>query len=150
MGKNHFTEEQVAELRINPYVKNVSEKAITYTDEFRRLFFIEYKNGKPPSIILRELGFSPHVLGKRRIDRFVLNVKKYEIRQDDFTDLRKGNSGRPQTKDLTSEERLARLEHQIKYLKQENEFLKKINFLDRQAQWKSKQNQRKNLKSSDK
>ena len=150
MGRNYFTEEQIAELRKNPYVKNISEKAITYTDEFKRLFSNEYKNGKRPSVILREMGFDPHVLGKKRINFFVRSVKKYEIRQADFTDLRRENPGRPQTKALTAEEKIARLEHQVKYLKQENEFLKKINFLDRQAQWEFTQNQKKNSKSSNK
>lgn len=144
-GKNYFTQEQITKLRENLYVKNVSEKAITYTDEFKQLFYSEYKNGKPPSIILREMGFDPHVLGRRRINNFVRSVKKYEIRQEDFKDLRKGNSGRPQT-DLTPEERIVRLEHQIKYLKQENEFLKKIDFLDRQAQLKFTQSQKRNSK----
>jgi hypothetical protein len=31
MGINYFTEEQQEQLRINPYIKRVSEKAITYT-----------------------------------------------------------------------------------------------------------------------
>jgi len=34
------------------------------------------------------------------------------------------------------------LEHQIRYLKQENEFLKKTEFLDKQAEWKENQKQR--------
>lgn len=67
-------------------------------------------------------------------------------REQGFSDTRKDASGRPSTKDLTTDEQIARLQHQVKYLKQENEFLKKINFLDRQAQWKYKQNQKKNLR----
>lgn len=65
-------------------------------------------------------------------------------REQGFSDTRKGASGRPLTKGLTADEQIARLQHQVKYLKQENEFLKKINFLDRQAQWEYKQNQKKN------
>jgi len=150
MSKICFTEEQLVELRKNPYVKNVSEKAITYTDECKQLFSNEYRNGKLPSVILREMGFDPRVLGEKRVKSLTRRVKKYEARLDEFKDLRKGNTGRPQTKDLTPEEKIARLEHQVKYLQQENEFLKKINFVDKEAQWKFKQNQKKNLKSSDK
>jgi len=45
-----------------------------------------------------------------------------------MADTRSCNSGRPATKELTNEERMKRLEHQVKLLKQENEFLKKSNF----------------------
>ena len=43
MGINHFTKEQTEKLRSNPYVKHVSEKAITYTEEFREEFYIRYQ-----------------------------------------------------------------------------------------------------------
>jgi transposase len=148
MGKNYFTDEQVKELQQNPYVKKVSNKAITYSDEFKAAFTQKYHQGNPPSVILREMGFNPKILGKKRIDRFVGNVYKYEARGNNFSDLREECSGRPSTKELSDKERIARLEHQIEYLKQENEFLKKIEFLDRQAERKEKRKQRRK-KSSD-
>jgi transposase-like protein len=148
MGVNHFTEEQQEELRRNPYIKNVSDKAITYTTEFRKLFAKEYRSGKMPSQILTECGINPKLLGKPRKDALVAMVKKFEIRVDGFEDTRKSNSGRPVTKDLTDAERIIRLEHRIKYLEQENEFLKKIEFLDRQAEWKEKRKQRQKKSSN--
>lgn len=150
MGTNHFTEEQQAILRQNPYVIKVSETSITYSVEFKERFYREYKAGNMPSAILRGMGFDPRVLGKRRIDRFVGNVSKYKAYSEDFHDRRKDSAGRPRTKDLTPEEKISRLEHQVQYLKQENEFLKKINFLDKKAQWEVKQRQQKNTKSSNK
>ncbi|WP_354090567.1 HTH domain-containing protein, partial [Clostridium gasigenes] len=65
-------------------------------------------------------------------------------RQEGFSDLRKEPSGRSATKHLTPDEQITCLKHQVKYLKQENEFLKKMNFLNREAQWKSKLKQKKN------
>lgn len=41
MGKNYFTPEQVEQLRKNKYVKHVSEKAITYTEEFKEIFMFD-------------------------------------------------------------------------------------------------------------
>ena len=38
----------------NKYVKNVSNKGITYTDEFKQLFIVENKNGKFPRQIFEE------------------------------------------------------------------------------------------------
>ncbi|MDN6142228.1 MAG: hypothetical protein L0K54_13460 [Tetragenococcus koreensis] len=51
MGKNYFTEEQVAKLNLNPNVQKVSTKAIAYTDAFHQWFYQEYQNGKGPSVI---------------------------------------------------------------------------------------------------
>jgi len=152
MGVNYFTEEQQEELRKNPYINKVSDKSITYTTEFRELFANEYRAGKIPSQILTECGIDHQLLGKKRKDALVAMVKKCELRSDGFEDIRKCNLGRPVTKDLTDAERISRLEHQIKYLKQENEFLKKIEFLDKKAEWKEKQKQRqkKNSNSSKK
>lgn len=128
----------------NPYVKSASSKAITYTEEFRAYFVTEYEAGKTPSEILKSCGFDVKALGRDRIDTISRRFRKMSKREEGFKDTREGSSGRPRTKDLTADEQIARLQHQIKYLKQENEFLKKINFLDRQAQWKYKQNQKKN------
>jgi len=152
MGRNYFTDEQVQQLQLNPFVKNVSNKEITYTDEFKAVFTEKYLEGNPPSVVLREMGFDPHILGKKRIDRFVGNVRKYQARNGDVRDMRKECSGRPATKELSEKERIARLEYQVKYLKQENEFLKKIEFLDRMAEYaaKRKQSRKKNSRSSGK
>lgn len=146
MGKNYFTDEQLEVLLKNPYVKSASAKAITYTEEFKAYFVAEYEAGRTPCEILRNSGFDVSALGRARIDNISRRFRKMSTREDGFSDMRKESSGRPSTKDLTSDEQIARLQHQIKYLKQENEFLKKINFLNREAQWKSKQNQKKNLK----
>lgn len=146
MGKNYFTDKQLKDLLANPYVKNASNKAITYTEEFKEYFVLEYNSGKTPSEILRNAGFDVSVLGRKRIDNLSLRFRNMSKRQDGFNDLRKEYSGRPTTKDLTPEQQIARLQHQIQYLKQENEFLKKINFLNREAQWKSKRRRKKSLK----
>ena len=42
MGKNYFTEEQRKKLLENHYIEKVSEKAITYTKEFKEIFAEEY------------------------------------------------------------------------------------------------------------
>ncbi|MGL4335707.1 MAG: HTH domain-containing protein [Turicibacter sp.] len=150
MGINHFTEEQQENLRENPYIKKVSQTSITYTVEFRELFAREYRNGKIPSQILTECGIDHRLLGRRRKDALVSMVKKCEARLDGFTDTRTHKSRHPITKNLTDAERLQRLQHEVNYLKQENAFLKKIEFLNRQAEWKArrKQRQKKNISSS--
>ena len=143
-----FTLEQMMELEKNPYVRKASEKSITYTDEFKEHFIEEYQRGKLPSQILREAGFDPKMLGQDRVDSISRRYKKMAERPEGLCDTRKGNSGRPRTKELTPEELIQRLKHKVKYLEQENAFLKKIEFLDKKA--RRKQSRKTSSKSSGK
>ena len=70
MGVNYFTDEQVEELRKNPYVKKVSEKGITYEESFKESFLNDYDNGMGPTEIFRKHGFDTGALGKDRIANF--------------------------------------------------------------------------------
>lgn len=38
MSKIRFSKEDIEKLKDNPYILNISEKAITYTDEFKEKF----------------------------------------------------------------------------------------------------------------
>lgn len=42
MGVNYFTDEQVEELRNNPYVTSVTNKYINYSEQFKELFLVDY------------------------------------------------------------------------------------------------------------
>lgn len=148
MGKHYFTEEQQQVLRDNPYIKKVSEKAITYTIELKERFLEEYNSGKLPSEILRGMGIDPQVLGKRRLNSLTSRIKANESRMEGHEDTRKSNPGRPTIRNLTDVEKINRLEQKIAYLNQENEFLKKNIQMDKQANSKSKQHQKRNSDSS--
>ena len=148
MGVNYFTEKQVEELRKNPYVKKVSEKGITYEEGFKELFMSDYNNGMGPTEIFQKYGFDTKVLGKDRIRSFTQRVKAQSKRETGFEDQRKHSSGRPRTKDLTDEERIQRLELKIKTLKQENDFLKRVRYINRKQLSKQNSRQEKNTNSS--
>lgn len=132
MSKRKFTPEQIEQLKANPYVKHVSDKGITYTEEFKEFFHLKYSDGTGPTEIFRQAGFDPKVLGRDRIDSFRDRIRKYAEREDGFKDRRKDSSGRPRTKDLTLEEQLERLQEQNRILKQENIFLKRVRLLNKQ------------------
>ena len=141
MGVNYFTDEQVEELRKNPYVTSVTNKYINYSEEFKELFLVDYQNGMPSFEIFKKYGFDPKALGRRRRDTFARRIKKQSERIEGFKDTRKSNSGRPQTKDLTPEEEIARLKQKNKILSQENDFLKRVRFINKKqilAQSKTK------------
>ena len=145
MGKKYFTQEQIEQLRQNKYVKNVSEKAITYTEEFKEVFLLEYNEGKLPSQILDEMGFDYKVLGERRVSNITQAVKKQSVRPEGFKDTRADNPnmGRPSTKDLTSEEIIAKQKAEIELLKAKVEFLSDLKRLEREAMWKASKSKKK-------
>lgn len=51
MSQKKFTEKEIKILNKNPYVKKVSEKAITYHDEFKRLLVLQLNEGKTPRMV---------------------------------------------------------------------------------------------------
>ena len=139
MGKKYFTPEQVEDLRQNKYVKKVSEKSITYTEEFKEIFILEYNSGKLPSHILIEMGFDPKILGQKRVDTIVQRTKQQSLRLEGFKDTRTNNpnSGRPISRNLSQEEIIAKQQTEIELLKAKVEFLSDLKRLEREAMWKA-------------
>lgn len=146
MSKNYFTPEQVEELRKNKYVKHVSEKAITYTEEFKEFFIIEYKNGKLPSQILLEMGLNPKILGRKRLDGIVATIKRQSVSPTGFKDTRADSSGRPLTRELSQEELIERQKQEIELLKAKVEYLSLLRRAEREADWKAKSKKKKSSK----
>lgn len=127
MSKKIFTPEQMNELSTNKYVKNITEKGITYTDEYKEHFIKEREKGKLVSQIFEESGFDTEVLGSDRISSCGKRWKKAYDEKGAYglQDSRKNSSGRPCKRELTTEEIIAKKDAQIELLKMENEFLKK-------------------------
>ncbi|SFC93382.1 hypothetical protein SAMN04488168_11274 [Bacillus sp. 491mf] len=132
MTKKLFTEKEVQILSRNPYVKSVSEKVITYTDEFKRIFIEENEKGKLPRDIFEECDFDIDVIGMQRVISSGSRWRGAYRENGVFglRDTRKGNSGRFLERELTLEEKYARLEAERNLLKAENELLKKIKLME--------------------
>lgn len=134
MTKKYLTPIQQKDLKQNPYVKEVSDKAITYTDELKRLFIAQSETGKLPREIFEEAGFDVSVIGITRVrkaaNRWRSAYKKHGISV--LEDTRKHGSGRLRERELSIEEKYARLEVKMRLLEAENELLKKIDLLERQ------------------
>jgi hypothetical protein len=133
MPKKHFTEKEIEMLSNNPYVKSVSSKGVTYTDEFKRIFIAENVNGKLPRQIFDENGFDIEVIGIVRVQRAAFRWRTAYNKSGvlGLRDTRSDNSGRPTQKELSLEEKNARLEAQIQLLRAENELLKKVEMMER-------------------
>lgn len=69
MGRGRLTHEEIKILKENPYVKDVNENRVLYTNEFKALFTEEYFNGKKLMAIFVEAGFDVSILGSKRIER---------------------------------------------------------------------------------
>lgn len=136
MSNKIFTEKQLEILSQNQYVKNVSSKGITYTDEFKRIFIAENEKGKLPRKIFEDHGFSIDILGMSRVKaagkRWRAGYRKDGIYG--LNDTRQENSGRPRERELSLEEKYLRLQAQNNLLKAENEMLKKLDMLERRVQ----------------
>ena len=52
-----FDEEQQKQLRANHWVKSVTEKSISFTEDFKVYFINEYNLGKLPKQIFKDAGF---------------------------------------------------------------------------------------------
>ena len=133
MSKKLFTEEEIIILKQNKYVKKVTSKGITYTDEFKRIFIDENTNGKFPRQIFEENDFSIEILGMKRIEsagkRWRSAFRRNGVSQ--LQDNRKFNTGRPSEKDLSIEEKYEKLQAKIKLLEAENELLKKLEMIEK-------------------
>ncbi|HJF31192.1 MAG TPA: hypothetical protein K8V56_05355 [Sporosarcina psychrophila] len=134
MTKLLFSKKEQEQLKCNPNVKAVSEKAITYTDEFKRHFIAENEKGRLPREIFEEAGLNVELIGNERVKsagkRWRAAYHKDGV--EGLQDTRKTNSGRQLERELTLEEKIARLEAKNQLLRAENELLKKLDQLERQ------------------
>lgn len=132
MSVKEFTDEEVAILKINPYVKKVTNKGITYTSEFKRIFVTECEKGKKSLTIFKENGFDPKILGTDRCysarKRWLKAFKKNGVQG--LTDKR-GENARKSFEQLSIEEKYERMVAENLLLKAENELLKKLEMEER-------------------
>jgi len=133
MSKKLFSDKEIKLLSKNKYVKNISQKGITYTDEFKRIVITENEKGKPARLIFEEYGFDVEIIGESRM-KSALKRWKTSYKENGLSglnDSRKVNSGRPLNRELSLEEKYKRLEAELHLAKAENELLKKIQLMKR-------------------
>ena len=133
MSKVIFNDKQIKVLAKNPNVLRVSDKAITYSEEFKNRFIEENSKGILPRKIFEDNGFDIEIIGLKRIEQSAARWrKKYaDMGVLGLKDSRKSNSGRPLLRELTAQEEIERLKAKISLLEIENEFLKKLDEIER-------------------
>jgi transposase len=137
MSKNIYTEFQIKELEKNPNIISASERSISYSPEFKTKAVKEYKKGKAPSQIFIDQGINLEIIGKKQPKRCLQRWRSTFERfgEEGFLSERrgKGSTGRPTSKPQSVEDQLRKAEARIKFLEAENDFLKKLEELERQA-----------------
>ncbi len=128
MSYSTFTDEQRAILAANKYTYKVSKSQISFTKEFKQLFWTDYQSRMSSTQIFIKYGYDPDIIGHNRITGFQQTLKKDVERGLDFYD---GARPSGMLKDLTSKDEhyandLQDLEHRVDFLEQEVDFLKKI------------------------
>ena len=122
-----YTKKELKELNDNPYTLKATKNKISHTAEFKRVFWIKYQAGMSPRKILEELGYNPNMFEQKRIDSLVQHIKKQALSGNGFTE---GNNRTKRMRIISNEEftpeSFTQMQHEVLYLKQEVEFLKKI------------------------
>lgn len=133
MSKVLFSESDIAILEKNIFVKNVSSKSITYTDDFKLHFIAEYQKGISAIAIFNASGLDSSILGERRIHTAAARWKKAfrEKGVMGLRDTRRTNSGRPLERPATKDDIIRRQQSEIEYLKAELDLVKKLELEER-------------------
>ena len=126
------TDSEVKKLRKKKYARNVSNKSITYTDEFKEKVVFETENYKKfPRQVFEECGFDIGIIGIKRVENEAYKWRKQYKNLGELKDTRKYKYGRALKRELSNTEKLKRAEAKIKLLEAENELLKKNDMIQR-------------------
>ena len=132
MKQHPLPKEYVKELNEHRYVEKATAWTVSFTAEFKQLAYDEYYRGKSMREIFTEAGFDIEKLGERRIGNFRSHLLKKASEETGFADKRKDKSLQaPQSTEAQMMKRIRELEHRNAYLEQENDFLKKIQELEK-------------------
>jgi hypothetical protein len=141
-----FSQEEIAKLRKSQHIRKVTDKTVSYTVGFKELFWKRYNEGATPPQIFAEAGLDVDVLGDTRVYGLLTMLRRVKQRGAAFTDgrepcqppqrdkqpdvpVQKPPRMPPNRKLVVGnidEQEVRRLLHQVAYLTQEMEFIKKI------------------------
>lgn len=122
--KPAFTKEQVRILAENPYTRRVSEYSLSFTPEFLRDACRMRADRISYQQILKEHGYDPQMIGERRMYHIGDAIKGKT--PADFPDIRPLKPKVIGFDERSDKRAMKQMQHEILYMRQELEFLKKI------------------------
>ena len=122
-----YTQKQIKELKSNPYTLRVDDKRISFTIEFKKVFWTKYQAGMSPRAIFRELNYNLNYFGQKQIDSIVQRIKK-EAMAGEFTEgySRNNRMKIKEPDEDISPQNIKQIQNELLYLRQEVDFLKKV------------------------
>ncbi|MBE5865591.1 MAG: transposase [Lachnospiraceae bacterium] len=126
--KRLFTPEEIELLEKNIYTYKVSDTMIKFTDDFRDDFWKLYLTDMPVKEIFSTLGYDAEMLGTKRTDGFVYNLRKERLTNEQRLDSisRTSKVRRPPSdvkySEMKSKEAIKAMEIELTYLRQEVNF----------------------------
>ncbi len=129
MEVKRFTGGEMDALRGNPYTYKVTQCHLSFTTEFKELFWKHYNEGMTPKDILLSLGYDPDILGENRVNGIRMHIKEEFEKQGRFSSGRRPRNapdGTAANDPMDPAEEVRKLRSEVEYLRQEVEFLKKI------------------------
>lgn len=124
-----YSTKQIKQLMANPYTLRVTKNKLYFTKEFKRDFWVSYQAGNAPRKILTDFGYDLTCFEQKQIDSIVQRIKKQALSGEGF---REGENHEKRVRLKAMEEpegnslSIEHMQHELLYLRQEVEFLKKI------------------------
>lgn len=138
-----YTAKEMKLLKANPYTFKVTKNKLYFTVEFKEAFWTAYQAGIAPRKILGDLGYDVEMFGQKQIDSMVQSMKRQVESGNGFTQgenrtrRKKDELTIPEGASTESKETLESILNEVKYLRQEVDFLKKIVKTENTAKRKS-------------
>lgn len=122
----------VEELQAHPCVEKATPWSVTFTAEFKQLAYEEYMHGKSMREVFSRAGLDVQKLGAKRLENFRNHLMAKSTDAAGFADKRKDKHLQtPPGTEAQMMKRIRELEHRNAYLEQENDFLKKMQELEK-------------------
>jgi len=131
--RKEFKAEELKELVASEYIISVSRKGVTYTEGFKVLFWTRYKDGVDVADIFNDAGINPEIIGRERMRDLARLIKKQkdkesqiQIKAEEKPQIPNPPNKPKYSRFALSEDEISKMFHQVAYMSQELEFIKKI------------------------
>ena len=138
--RKDFTAEELKELVMSEHIISVSRKSVTYTESFKVLCWTRYCDGVDLADIFRDAGINPGIIGRERMRDLAWTIKTQKEKESQIRitvktpsdgEAKKPEIPKPPNKPKhsrfsLSEDEISKMFHQVAYMSQELEFIKKI------------------------
>ena len=138
--RKDFTAEQLKELVMSENIVSVARKSVVYTEAFKELFWQRYCDGVDIKQIFSEAGINPDIIGNERMRDLVWGIKRQKEKESEVQitvetptegiakkpKIPKARKKPKHSKFSLTDEEISNMFHQVAYMSQELEFIKKI------------------------